>query len=112
MINFNNLPCDIMTKIMNINQEKEKDALYKNRFNIVIKQLETYSEEYEDDGDGSGLPHFLLSFKILKDGGCKRVDCRFLEDNDLWNTSYHDDIVDNYAALHDIDFDEWCDDNY
>ena len=99
------LPNDIIIEICKLNKINKQNELYKRRFDIVIQQLEVYQEEYQNYEEDSMIEHINL----WRDGN-KRCDCRFLEYNDLWGTSYHHWMVDNYSALENIDFDEWADD--
>ena len=106
--NKQHLPDDLINIIMNINTQNIKtEKQNKKKFNIVIQQLDVYQEEYKNYEEDSMIEYINL----WKDGN-KRCDCQFLDDNDLWETSYHDWMIDHYSAIEDIDFDEWYDDNF
>jgi len=104
---FSNLPNNLIFEICKQNKINKQNEMYKKRFGIAIKQLEVYQEEYQNYEEDSMVEHIDL----WKDGN-KRCDCRFLDYNDLWNTSYHEWIVEDYSVLEDIDFDQWCDENF
>ena len=101
---FSNLPNDIIIKICKQNKINKQNELYKKRHNIVIKHLQEYIDEYviKDDTEPD------INYGFFFDGDI-RCDARFLEYNDLWETSYYKTIANEWGG--EDEFDEWMD-NY
>lgn len=85
------LPDDIMKMIMNFNKERERDELFKKRYDIVVKQMTAYFEEVEDGSD-----EIILVESMFLDGGDIDLDSWFIYHNNLQNTSYYKQTCDWY----------------
>ena len=111
MINFNDLPQEIMTKIMNINKEREQKELWQRRFSGVVLQLDTITDLYLQRGDDTGDDETLIYYIPEIKHGTIRADAEFLEYNDLWGTSFEVLICEKHAK-NGTDFHEWVDDYF
>ena len=81
--------CDNMNKILEKHKFKvEKETNMKN-FNNVIKHLETYAEEWDFEENAETVL-YILNTEI-------RLDCRFLEYNNLWDTPIYEIIKEIYG---------------
>lgn len=110
MINFNDLPEEIMTKIMNINKEREQKELWQKRFSGVVLHLDTITDYFLDQldmCDNDGLVRHMHDIKH----GILRADAEYLEYNDLWGTSFEGLICEKHAK-NGIDFHEWVDTDF
>ena len=87
------LPNDILIKILNIEYNRKLKET-KQKYNNVILHLNQYIDECEDDEDDE---FDFLDYKYMCYNNCIRVDCRFLEYNNLWNTEYEEIIKNKYT---------------
>ena len=99
---FSNLPNDIIIEICKQNKINKQNELYKKRHNILIKHLNEYFYEHVDEDD----TELDLNYEIFFEGDI-RCDVRFLDDNDLWETSYYKAISDRWGG--EPEFEEWID---
>ncbi len=71
------LPNDIIIKILRENKMNKQNEMYKKRMNLFIKYLDYYFDEH-----GESCADNMFVGKDI------RTDCRFLENENLWDTSF------------------------
>ena len=85
---FSNLPNHLILSILNMNRINKENAVFKKKHDIVIKHLNIYFEEIEDEfgGDleeeGVNTDQYNISY-IFKDGMI-RWDTYLLENDDIF----------------------------
>ena len=102
------LPDEIMKYIMNINKERERDELYKKRYDIVITQMNFYFEEI---GSDEYIEEHGINVDYMFDcGGEIRADTYTIEEHDLENTSYYEIIAKKHGGIKAYEY--WYDNYY
>jgi hypothetical protein len=91
---FKNLPNDIIIDICRINRINKENEIWKKKHNLMIKHFEYYCDYYQENGiapdERTMYPPYFVDGDI-------RVDCQFLEYEDVWNTSLEDAITTKYG---------------
>ncbi len=92
-----NLPNDILIKILNIDYNRKLKET-KQKYNHVILHLEQYIDECIDDEDDLDDELYSIGdFIYMCYNNNIRIDCRFLEYNNLWNTESSEIIKNKYG---------------
>jgi hypothetical protein len=96
------MPCfDIMELIgFEVIKVREKTKNFK-LFKEIILHLEQYNDEYEDD--------YKEKLFVIK-WNDKRIDMRFIEYNELYNTKHYEIICNNHGGKEELE--EWMDDYF
>ena len=83
---YSKLPNDIILNILHENKINHQNEIYKKRYNLFVKYLDYYFEEYGET--------VAINMNI---GQVMRTDCEFLEYEDLWGTTFENSIVNKWG---------------
>jgi hypothetical protein len=87
---FSNLPNHLILSILNINKKNKEDIVFKKKHDIVIKHLNIYFEEIEEDygldlsEGGLEIDDWGVNITELFKYGQKRWDTYLLENEDIF----------------------------
>tara|TARA_Y100001937_G_scaffold99819_1_gene136403 strand:- start:240 stop:593 length:354 start_codon:yes stop_codon:yes gene_type:complete len=83
---------DLNEKIIDIVETKRN----KEKYNSIVLHLNQYADEFIDDEESDDDEDFQ-DFKFVCYNNFIRIDCRFLEYNNLWNTKSGEIIINKYG---------------